>query len=308
MKLVDLFAGTGAFSLAFHEFNVETVFANDFVKESEQIYNQNNKTKLTNKDLNQIDISNIPNHDILTFGISCQPFSIAGKQKGFDDPRAKVFNKVYEILENKKPKYFIMENVKNLLSHNKNQTFKTILNAFAKYGYYTKYKVLNTKTITGIPQNRERIYIVGFLDKNECDKFSLDFPEIKVSKICKFLEKNVDEKYYYKPCSKIYETLKENVTNKNSVYQYRRVYVRENKQNVCPTLTANMGTGGHNVPIIKDENGIRKLTPRECFNLQGFPENYELSGLSDSKLYKLAGNAVSLPIVKLIAERILNFN
>jgi DNA (cytosine-5)-methyltransferase 1 len=95
------------------------------------------------------------------------------------------------------------------------------------------------------------------------------------------------------------------VINDNSVYQFRRVYVRENKNNDCPTLTANMGSGGHNVPIILDDKGARKLTPRECFNFQGFPSNYRLDNLTDSKLYKLAGNAVSVPIVKLIADKIV---
>jgi DNA (cytosine-5)-methyltransferase 1 len=97
----------------------------------------------------------------------------------------------------------------------------------------------------------------------------------------------------------------QNVTKKNTIYQYRRVYVRENKSNECPTLTANMGGGGHNVPLIKDDKGIRKLTPRECFNFQGFPQTYKLPALADSNLYKLAGNAVSVPVVKLIAERLM---
>ena len=96
------------------------------------------------------------------------------------------------------------------------------------------------------------------------------------------------------------------MVKKDTIYQYRRVYVRENKNSECPTLTANMGTGGHNVPLILDSKGIRKLTPRECFNLQGFPLSYKLPNLSDSNLYKLAGNAVSVPVVKLIADRIIS--
>jgi DNA (cytosine-5)-methyltransferase 1 len=99
--------------------------------------------------------------------------------------------------------------------------------------------------------------------------------------------------------------VKKDVVKQNTIYQYRRVYVRENKSNECPTLTANMGTGGHNVPLVLDNKGIRKLTPRECFNFQGFPESYTLPKLSDASLYKLAGNAVSVPVVKLIADRLL---
>jgi DNA (cytosine-5)-methyltransferase 1 len=119
-------------------------------------------------------------------------------------------------------------------------------------------------------------------------------------------EKNIPDKYYYKNTSAIWSKLEENVINKNTIYQYRRVYVRENKSCECPTLTANMGSGGHNVPLILDDKGIRKLTPRECFNFQGFPASYVLPGMADSHLYKLSGNAVSVPVVKLIAERLIS--
>ena len=119
------------------------------------------------------------------------------------------------------------------------------------------------------------------------------------------LENNIDNKYYYNESSQIWSKLKDSVVKDDTIYQYRRYYVRENKSNVCPTLTANMGTGGHNVGIIKDTNGIRKLTPRECFNFQGFPRNYDITGLSDSALYKLAGNAVSFSVVDQLANNIV---
>jgi DNA (cytosine-5)-methyltransferase 1 len=134
----------------------------------------------------------------------------------------------------------------------------------------------------------------------------LEFDSIEKRKVSEFLEDTVNKKYYYTSSSSTWELLTSANMKKDTVYQYRRVYVRENKNNVCPTLTANMGTGGHNVPIIRDDKGIRKLTPRECFNLQGFPQTYVLpKTLSDTNLYKLAGNAVSVPVVKLIAERLV---
>jgi DNA (cytosine-5)-methyltransferase 1 len=118
------------------------------------------------------------------------------------------------------------------------------------------------------------------------------------------LEKNVPEKYYYngKP---LYERLKDFVKEEGKVYQWRRQYVRENKSGVCPTLTANMGTGGHNVPIIKDKKGIRKLTPLECARIQGFPSDYKLPKLSDSALYKQFGNSVSVPVIEAVARQIM---
>lgn len=310
-KLIDLFAGTGAFSYVFSKYdNIKCVFANDMYNASEKIYNNNHlDVKLTNKDLNNIDINNIPNHDILCGGFPCQPFSIAGKREGFDDDRSNVFWKILKILKKHKPNIVILENVKNLLSHDKGNTFKIILTNLKKNGYHVKYKILNTSVITNIPQNRERIYIICFKSKILFDKFNFDFP-IKNNKLIKnFLENDINDKYYYTNKLKVYDKIKKSVIkhiDKNVLYQYRRVYIRENKNNVCPTLTANMGSGGHNVPLLLDNRGIRKLTPRECFNLQGFPRNYDLSGISDCKLYKLSGNAVSIPIIELIGEKIIN--
>jgi DNA (cytosine-5)-methyltransferase 1 len=306
LKMIDLFAGTGAFTLAFQATkSVNVVFGNDMVEHSKKIYDENFNHRLTLKDLNEVKVEDIPAHDILTGGFPCQPFSIAGLQEGFKDERSNVFWKILSIIDYHQPKCVILENVKNLVSHDENRTFTTIKNNLEERGYYICYKVLNTAKITGIPQHRERIYIVCMKSKNVFDKFSLEFPEIEKKKISEFLESDVPSKYYYNDKSSTWELVKTNVVKKDTIYQYRRVYVRENKSSECPTLTANMGGGGHNVPIILDEKGIRKLTPRECFNFQGFPKSYKLPALSDSNLYKLAGNAVSVPVVQLIANRII---
>jgi len=306
LKMIDLFAGTGAFTLAFQETNnVDVIFSNDMIKHSKTIYDNNFNHTLTLEDLNNIKVEDIPSHDILTGGFPCQPFSIAGYQEGFNDERSNVFWKILSIIDYHNPKCVILENVKNLVSHDNGNTFKTIKDNFEKRGYHICQKVLNTAEITGIPQHRERIYIVCLKSKNIFDKFSLTFPSIEKKQISDLLEKDVPSKYYYTDKSTTWNLLKDSVTKKNTIYQYRRVYVRENKSNECPTLTANMGSGGHNVPIIIDEKGIRKLTPRECFNFQGFPDSYKLPNLADCNLYKLAGNAVSVPVVKLIATRLI---
>ncbi len=314
IKFIDLFAGTGAFSLVLESSGkYECVFSNDMIENSKKIYDMNNiDLKLTLKDLNKIDVDEIPNHDLLCGGFPCQPFSIAGEQKGFDDERSNVFWKILKILKKHSPSIIILENVKNLKSHDKGNTFKTISSELEKLGYYLKYNILDTSKITNIPQHRERIYIVGFKNKKDYDNFNFDFELIKNLKIENFLEKEVKDKYYYTDKLKVFnninDTIKKDIYTTNTLYQYRRYYTRENKNNCCPTLTANMGTGGHNVPLLKDEKGIRKLTPRECFNLQGFPTNYKLPDLSDSALYHLAGNAVSVPVVKLIVNKIINLN
>ena len=306
LRMIDLFAGTGAFTLAFEGTNsVNVVFGNDMVEHSQKIYDENFYHKLTLKNLNEIEVENIPRHDIMTGGFPCQPFSIAGNQEGFDDERSNVFWKILSIIDHHNPKCVILENVKNLISHDEHKTFNTIKSNLESRGYHIRFKVLNTAEITGIPQHRERIYIVCLKSKSVFDRFNLDFPKIEKKKVSEMLETNVPSKYYYTDNSSAWNLLKSDVVKKNTIYQYRRVYVRENKSNECPTLTANMGSGGHNVPIILDDKGIRKLTPRECFNFQGFPSSYKLPVMSDCNLYKLAGNAVSVPVVKLIANRII---
>jgi len=305
LTMIDLFAGTGAFTWAFQETNdVNVVFGNDMVVQSKKIYDENFNHTLTLKDLNELKVDDIPPHDILTGGFPCQPFSIAGLKEGFKDERSNVFWKILDIIDHHQPKCVILENVKNLLSHDNKRTFGIIKTKLEERGYNVCHKVLNTAKITGIPQHRERIYIVCVKSKKVFDNFSLEFPDIEKRPITDFLETDIPSKYYYTDKSSTWNLVKESVVKKNTVYQYRRVYVRENKSGECPTLTANMGTGGHNVPLILDDTGIRKLTPRECFNLQGFPSSYKLPALADSNIYKLAGNAVSVPVVKLIADRI----
>jgi len=176
------------------------------------------------------------------------------------------------------------------------------------HGYHIKYQVLNAKDHGNIPQNRERIYIVGFLNESHYKNFEFPLPiplKNRISDVIDF-ENEVDSKFYYTSEKyEFYPILKEEITSSETIYQWRRKYVRENKSNVVPTLTANMGTGGHNVPLIFTKHGIRKLTPRECFNVQGFPKDFILPDIALSHLYKQAGNSVVVPVVKRIAEKII---
>lgn len=320
LKLVDLCAGTGTFSKVFLDCNIAVpVFSNDIDKNSKLFYDQNIPHKLTLKDIKDINIKDIPDHDILTAGFPCQPFSLAGEKLGFDDVRSNVFFNIVEILEKKKPRFFILENVKNILRHDPNtknlkknehgETFKRIKEELTKIGYHFHVYLLNTKIVTNIPQNRERVYIVGFKSNKDFNKWKFEPQTIQNKEITELLDDTVDQKYFIKQ-SKIlqtnspYDKLNEAVKQTNVIYQYRRHTVRENKNNVCPTLTANMGSGGHNVPFIMDSNKkkVRKLTPNECFKFQGFDDPIFPDKMSDAALYKLAGNAVSYPVVKLLAE------
>ena len=245
---------------------------------------------------------------MVLFGFPCTSFSIAGKRAGFEDDKSgHLFFEALRIIKAKQPKVFFLENVKNLVSHDKGNTFKVITDSLKEEGYHFRYQVLNSMNYGNVPQNRERIYMVGFKNKEECDKFY--FPEPipltnTIEKITKPYDKK-DEKYYYEN-SKYYPMLKETITNKDTVYQLRRIYVRENKKGVSPTLTANMGTGGHNVPLIIDNYGIRKLTPRETLLLQGFPEDYKIpEKMANSHVYKQAGNSVTVTVIERIAKNII---
>lgn len=309
-KFIDLFAGIGGFRLALQNIGGKCVYTSEWDKAAKKTYREN-FGEIPFGDITKESTKNyIPREfDVLCAGFPCQAFSIAGNRKGFADTRGTLFFEVEKIIEKHRPKVVFLENVKNLVSHDKGKTFKVITEILKeKLGYKVFSSVLNSMTHANIPQNRERIFIIAF-DPRQVPNFQdFKFPErIKLTKtIHDILEKGKQEdRYYYPKDHKYYPELKKTMTSKDTVYQWRRVYVRENKSNVCPTLTANMGTGGHNVPLIKDNYGIRKLTPRECFSFQGYPQNYILPNLANGKLYMQAGNSVTTTLIERIANEII---
>jgi len=310
-KFIDLFAGIGGFRLALQNVGGKCVFTSEWNNDAQKTYRENfgevpfgDITKVRNKNY-------IPEKfDILCAGFPCQAFSIAGYQKGFADTRGTLFFDIEQIVEKHKPKVVFLENVKNLVSHDNGNTFKTITETLElKLGYKTFSKVLNSATHANVPQNRERIFIVAFDPKQVKNYAKFEFPKpIKLTKtIHDFLDKEKqDDVFYYKNDHQYYPELVKTMISKDTVYQWRRVYARENKSNLCPTLTANMGSGGHNVPLIKDDFGIRKLTPKECFAFQGYPiEKYIFPKLANSKLYMQAGNSVTTTLIERIANQIM---
>lgn len=314
-KLGSLFAGIGGIDLGFERAGVSTIWANEIDQYCAKTYIANHKsTKLIVDDINNLHTKDLEDIDILTGGFPCQPFSIAGYRKGFEDDRGNLFFQIIRLLkefkeDNRLPKVVFLENVKNLYSHNNGKTFKLVKEELSKLGYNVIEKILNTCEYGNIPQNRERLYIIAFLHKKDKDKFIWPNKIPLTNTLNNIIDWNseVDQKYYYSPQMKCYPLLIENIKNKNSIYQFRRVYIRENKSGVCPTLTANMGMGGHNVPIIMDsKNRIRKITPRECLLLQGFPKDFIIpKDLCDSRVYKQAGNSVSVEVIYRIAKEIV---
>jgi DNA (cytosine-5)-methyltransferase 1 len=306
----SFFAGVGGIDLAFEKQGFKTIYANEIDENAAKTYQNNFNIKVDVRDIKNVLPDEIPSFDILLAGFPCQAFSLAGYRKGFEDEKGRgtLFFEIERILKSKKPDIVFLENVKNLVGHDNGNTFRIILEKLNNTGYYVKYQVLNGMTFGNVPQNRERIYIVGFRKKSQYLKFEFPTPiplNKKISDIVDFNNKK-DERYYYnqKNCS-FYNNLKKDMVKKDTVYQWRRIYVRENKSNVCPTLTANMGTGGHNVPLVLTKYGIRKLTPQECFAFQGFESSFKIpKEISNTSAYKQAGNSVVVSVIERIAEQI----
>lgn len=307
------FAGVGGIELGFEQTGkLRVLYANEFDKNARKTYALNNPDiPLDGRDIHDVKTDEIPDCDVMMGGFPCQAFSVAGYRKGFADDRGDLFFEMLRMVNAKQPRVVFVENVKNLVNHDKGNTFKVIKEALTENNYYIKWKVLNGKDYGNVPQNRERIYVTAFKYKSDCDKFV--FPEpVKLTKtlhdVIDFHGKK-DEKYYYRKGKQpFYDKLVPEITSQDTLYQWRRQYVRANKSNVSPTLTANMGTGGHNVPLLLTDSGeIRKLTPKETFNVQGYPQDFKLpDDTANGQLYKQAGNSVVVPVIHRIAENVMN--
>lgn len=310
LKCASFFAGVGGIDLGFNQIGFDTIYANELDDYAADTFEQNFNMKVDRRDIHDVPVRDIPDFDIMLAGFPCQAFSIAGYRQGFNDEKGRgdLFFELVRILKEKRPKIAFFENVKNLVSHDNGNTFSVICEQLDSLGYKYIQQVMNACEYGNVPQNRERIYIVAFRDDENYLKFKMPLP-IPLTKTIRDVidfDAKVDDKYYYtKESCSFFDQLKTDMKNSNTIYQWRRVYVRENKSNLVPTLTANMGTGGHNVPLILTHtNKIRKLTPQECFNVQGFPKNFKLPKQANGRLYKQAGNSVVVPVINRIARAI----
>jgi DNA (cytosine-5)-methyltransferase 1 len=324
----SMFSGIGGIDIGFEQAGFNVSWANEIdSKACESFRNYKNFKKITlyEQDVHGLKTDVVEPVDVITSGFPCQAFSVAGYRHGFDDSkgRGNLFFETARFIEKLKPKAFLLENVKNIKNHDNGKTLRVIKKTLTEeLGYSFIPFVLDSKDHGDIPQTRARIYIVGFksesnieykdglTNRSDEESFTQRFSkpsEIELNKKihdCLDLMQQ-DEIYYYNKDHQYYPELKEEMKTKDTVYQWRRVYVRENKNNLCPTLTANMGTGGHNVPLIIDDYGIRKLTPKECLNFQGFPKNFNFpTSMARSHCYKQAGNSVVVPVIKRIAREI----
>ncbi len=312
-KFIDLFAGIGGFRIAFQELNGKCVFSSEWDKYAKKTY-EANFGEVPFGDITKIDVSKIPDHDILVGGFPCQPFSIAGvskknalgKEHGFlDKTQGTLFFDIARIIKAKRPGVFLLENVKNLRGHDKGKTYLIIKEALEKLGYVVFSKVLDARFY--VPQHRERIFIVGFNRSIFSNKVDFSFPappEEKLS-IESILEKHPDEKY----------------TLTDHLWNYLQEYAKKHRakgngfgfgltdlKGVSRTLSARYYKDGSEILIPQGKGkNPRRLTPEECKRLMGFPEEFQIKniGVSDTQLYKQFGNSVAVPVVRAVARELI---
>ena len=307
MRVASMFSGIGGIDLAFQQAGFDVVWANEFDKDAAKTYRHNfGGEYLVEDDIRNIDPSNIPNFDVLVAGFPCQPFSKMGKQRGFEDPRGTLFFEIIRVAKEKKPRVIFLENVSNLIEHDDGKTFLVVYNALAPLGYSLRYAVMDATEYGNVPQIRTRIFIVAFLDNEMCDRFK--FPE-KIpldKKLNDILARSLvhDKVYYYTEDSVYFKDLERIVVDKKALYKIYDTGVSKKAYYICPALTANMGTFPDRVPIIRDDYGIRKITPYECLALQGFPKVYRFPKIPMTSAYKQCGNSVVVPVIRRIAEKI----
>lgn len=309
-KVVSLFAGIGGFDIAFKKAGFEIVWANDFDKYAVQTYKANVGNEIILGDILDLK-NNIPSHDILCGGFPCQPFSTLGELKGFEDERGTLFFHIIEIAKKHETKILVLENVKNLINHDNKNTFNRMLKELRENGYDVVYQVLNTQDF-GIPQRRNRVFIIAFLKSFFKDIKDFSFPNSQKSNLTlqDLLDKDVDEKYFIS--TKMIKTILGKGT---------KGYIVNPKidEKIAKTLTATMHkchrasqdnyvTDEINFNKFKnpDKTNIRRLTPDECRKLQGFPDNWK-QVVSDTQAYKQFGNAVSVNVVYELAMKLRAF-
>lgn len=300
LKFTDLFCGIGGFRVAFEEaceendIQPECVFSSDIDRYCQDSYEENFGDRPYG-DITKIDENDIPDHDILFGGFPCQPFSIIGQMKGLQDTRGTLFFDIARIIEAKKPKAFILENVKQLVGHDQGKTLKIIVQSLKNLGYHVQYSVLNALDY-GLPQKRERVVIVGH---REPIMFTFPNPEKPYKPLTEILQDKVDKKFF--ASNFIKEKRKE--THRSSYYP--SIWHENKSGNICsyPYSCALRSGASHNYLLV---NGERRLTPREMFRLQGFPDWYKIV-VSDAQAKKQAGNAVPVNMIKAVVKKLLPY-
>lgn len=305
LKAIDLFAGVGGIRLGFEQVfkdKIEFVFASELDKFAGQTYHANYGEQ-PHGDITQIDAKDIPPHDIILAGFPCQAFSVAGLRKGFEDTRGTLFFDVVRIAKHHRPKLIFLENVKGFKNHDKGNTFKVVKQTLEELGYRVYADILNAKNF-GVPQNRERIYIIAILNEFNQDA-NIDFDELKkikkISKVGDILQHQVDDKYTIS--DKLWaghQRRKLEHKKKGNGFGYSMFNAQSGHTS---TISARYYKDGSEILIEQTDKNPRKLTPREAGRLQGFPDSFVIP-VSDVQAYKQFGNSVAVPVIRALAEHI----
>ena len=303
IKIIDLLAGIGGirrgFENAFGKKNVECVMSSEWDKFAVQTYSSNYPNETIKGDITEINENDVPNHNILLAGFPCQPFSQAGLKKGFDDTRGTLFFDILRVLKKKKPDVVFLENVKRLKSHDKGKTLKVIKSSLKEIGYHNIHIDILKARDFGLPQNRERIFIIGFKDNDI--KFSFPKPTNKNTSVGSILENKVDEKYTIS--DKLWAGHKRR-KEKNKILGRGFGYGLFDKNSpYTNTISARYYKDGSEILISQNNKNPRKITPREAARLQGFPDTFKIP-VSDNQAYKQFGNSVAVNVIEAIAKQI----
>ena len=300
IRFIDLFCGIGGFRIAFEEaceeqeIKAKCVFSSDIDKFAQDSYEANFDER-PHGDITQVDEKDIPDHDILFAGFPCQPFSIIGQMKGLNDTRGTLFFDIARIIKEKEPKAFVLENVKQLVGHDKGKTLKVILKSLKELGYHVQYSVLNALDY-GLPQKRERIVIVGH---KEPIMFTFPDPIKPFKPLSEILENKVDKKHF----ASDYIKKKRKESHKSSFYP--SIWHENKSGNISsyPFSCALRAGASYNYLLV---NGERRLTPREMLRLQGFPDWFQIV-VSDGQAKRQAGNAVPVNMIKAVVQKLLPY-
>jgi len=308
LKVGSMFAGIGGICLGFKQAGFELAWANEIDSAACKTYRYNfGDDWLKEGNIRKLSPQDIPDIDVLTAGFPCQSFSIAGTQKGFNDPRGNLFFEIARIIDVKRPRIIFLENVSNLVEHDNGRTFLVIYNSLAQFGYAVKYRVMDAHEYGNLPQPRSRIYIIAFLNYQDCDRHKFPLPiELKVG-INNVINRNERKHnvYYYEQDSKVVKKFGTQIFDHSYIYRVSDRGLIRVRNHYCPTLTANMGTYPDRVPIVRDNFGIRKLTLRECLDFQGFPADFKFpKTITINDAYKQIGNSVCVPVIKRLADSI----
>ena len=306
MKFGSLFAGIGGIDLGFEQAGLETAWANEMDVDACKTYRINfPHTRLIEGDVRQLNPPDLSYVDVLTAGFPCQPFSVCGQKKGFDDARGNLFFEIMRIADALQPPVIFLENVANLTDHDNGRTFNTIHNELVSRDYFIRY-IMADACDYGIPQHRTRTYLVAFKSQKACDAFK--FPD--KCELQKYVFDVIDktarsnDRYYVAEGSYEYNRLIAAIKDDNQIYRFSDYGIQAGKDGISFTLKANMGTWKNRVPYIKDNFGIRKITPYECLALQGFPRDFAFPDIPITSAYKQCGNTVCVPVIKKIAENL----